>query len=266
MMRGNKKRRLKKPLRQLHPLNQEKSYQKALRGVVKQIKIAVDEYLIPQLPYLLHDVHKNKPTALRDDTKSDTDRIFKKIKLYLDENVDEEHIAKLHAAEVNSFQAMQWRKQILHMFDINIFTNEPWLKDHLDGWVNANVGLIKSLEDTALSQIEYQVKQGFVQGLRHESISDNIEERLGVAESRADLIGRDQVSKLNGQLNELRQTDLGITDYVWRTAGDERVRESHAENDGETFGWDDPPEETGHPGEDINCRCIAEPVFSEDLF
>ncbi len=43
-------------------------------------------------------------------------------------------------------------------------------------------------------------------------------------------------------------------------AGDERVRPSHEALDGTRQRWDDPPAE-GHPGEPINCRCIAEPVL-----
>jgi len=46
--------------------------------------------------------------------------------------------------------------------------------------------------------------------------------------------------------------------YVWRTVGDNRVRSSHAQREGEVFAWDNPPE-GGHPGQDYNCRCRAEP-------
>jgi SPP1 gp7 family putative phage head morphogenesis protein len=48
-----------------------------------------------------------------------------------------------------------------------------------------------------------------------------------------------------------------VTDhYVWRTRRDERVRTSHRRNDGRIFSWASPPD-TGHPGEDYNCRCEA---------
>lgn len=50
------------------------------------------------------------------------------------------------------------------------------------------------------------------------------------------------------------------THYIWRTSGDSKVRSTHAENDGKIFAWDSPPE-TGHPGEDYNCRCWAEPYY-----
>lgn len=46
--------------------------------------------------------------------------------------------------------------------------------------------------------------------------------------------------------------------YVWLTAGDERVRASHAANDGKVFFWSDPPP-TGNPGEEYGCRCVAVP-------
>ncbi len=44
--------------------------------------------------------------------------------------------------------------------------------------------------------------------------------------------------------------------YIWRTVGDEKVRDSHAELDGTVRDLSDSPD----PGEDFNCRCWAEPV------
>jgi len=48
-------------------------------------------------------------------------------------------------------------------------------------------------------------------------------------------------------------------EYVWRTVGDDKVRGEHAQRAGQRFSWDDAPD-GGHPGEDYNCRCWAEPV------
>ncbi len=52
------------------------------------------------------------------------------------------------------------------------------------------------------------------------------------------------------------------THYIWRTAGDDKVRPSHAANDGKIIAWDNPPA-TGNPGEDFNCRCKAEAYVPE---
>lgn len=126
--------------------------------------------------------------------------------------------------------------------------------------VIANVGLIKSIPEKYFDRIENVVSNGFAEGLRWEGLIDAIRHIGDVTESRAKLIARDQMSKMNGSFNEARQTSLGIASYTWQISGDERVRESHAENDGQIFSWNSPPA-TGHPGQDINCRCVAVPYF-----
>ncbi len=55
----------------------------------------------------------------------------------------------------------------------------------------------------------------------------------------------------------------GSTHYIWRTQEDDKVRLSHAANDGRLFAWDTRPD-TGHPGEDYNCRCWAEPINAQE--
>lgn len=62
-----------------------------------------------------------------------------------------------------------------------------------------------------------------------------------------------------GLINQLRQQDLGIERYIWRSQDDAKVRDSHAEHDDQVFRWDEPPA-GGHPGQAHNCRCYAEPV------
>jgi SPP1 gp7 family putative phage head morphogenesis protein len=99
--------------------------------------------------------------------------------------------------------------------------------------------------------------------VRWESLVEAIKESGDVADSRAKLIARDQTSKINGAFTSVRQQSLGITKFVWQTAQDERVREEHADLDGEEYLWSEPPKE-GMPGEAVNCRCIALPVFELD--
>jgi SPP1 gp7 family putative phage head morphogenesis protein len=62
-----------------------------------------------------------------------------------------------------------------------------------------------------------------------------------------------------GLINQLRQQDLGIERYIWRSQDDAKVRDSHAEYDDQVFRWDEPPA-GGHPGHAHNCRCYAEPI------
>lgn len=105
-----------------------------------------------------------------------------------------------------------------------------------------------------------------VYNLRNEELRDRLiekmKERGEVNESRAALIARDQTLKLNGAMTRIRQTNAGVTSYVWSTSNDERVRDTHKELDGQQFDWSSPPE-PGHPGEDYQCRCVAIPVIDE---
>lgn len=57
--------------------------------------------------------------------------------------------------------------------------------------------------------------------------------------------------------------ERSTTHYIWRTRGDNKVRATHAANNGRIFSWDDPPV-TGHPGEDYGCRCWAQPYRPAD--
>lgn len=57
----------------------------------------------------------------------------------------------------------------------------------------------------------------------------------------------------------LKATHQSLPYYRWRTQRDERVRATHAANEGKIFAWARPPA-AGHPGTEPGCRCHAEPV------
>lgn len=124
-----------------------------------------------------------------------------------------------------------------------------------------NVALIRSVQTRYLDDVGKVVLRGISTGARAADIADELEDRFGVAETNALRIARDQIGKFNGQLNAVRQQQLGVEGFVWRTMRDGRVREEHEDLDGEKFSYDDPPLE-GLPGEPINCRCYAEPDFA----
>lgn len=86
-----------------------------------------------------------------------------------------------------------------------------------------------------------------------------LEARFDMSEDRARRIARDQVAKLNGQVNADRQIGLGVTHFRWKTRQDRKVRPLHKERRDQIYAWDDPPDgET--PGMPHNCRCHADPV------
>ena len=99
------------------------------------------------------------------------------------------------------------------------------------------------------------------------AVARAIEEATGASESHARLLARDQTLKLYSQVTQERHQAAGVTEYVWRSSRDERVRERHKALDGTRQKYSDPPvvdEATGrraHPGDDFQCRCTADPVL-----
>lgn len=138
----------------------------------------------------------------------------------------------------------------------------PTMRPLIDGWRKDNVALIKNMHKEQVDKVERILDEGW--GRHPRSIAQDIEERIGVSKSRAELIARDQVLTLHAKITRHRQRAAGIDSYIWTTSQDERVREAHAELEGEEFSWDEggDPEE-GHPGEAVNCRCVAFPVLEE---
>ena len=94
-----------------------------------------------------------------------------------------------------------------------------------------------------------------------QALSQVVSKNYGSAGYSLRRITRDQTQKLIAQLNQQRQADVGVTHYVWRTSEDERVRPSHRRNNGREFAGRSPPPATGHPGNDIQCRCTADPIL-----
>ena len=144
---------------------------------------------------------------------------------------------------------------------------EPWgsnsgLAPSMAEAIKRNVALIQSIPNQQLDQVQATITEAFSSGLPVGDLQDQLEERFSVSESRAELIARDQVGKLNAEFNQERQEQIGVNSYIWQSSNDERTRPMHRELDGQQFEWDNPPitNEQGdrnNPGEDYQCRCNA---------
>lgn len=139
--------------------------------------------------------------------------------------------------------------------------NSPRIAEKVNAMTTANVQLIKSISSQYLDKVQNAVTQAVVNGKSNKDLVQQIKDIGKTTEKRAIFIARDQSSKLNAALTQARHEDMGITKYTWSTSGDERVRESHAEKDGQVFEYANPPADTGHPGHDFNCRCVAIPYL-----
>ena len=269
------KKRLRRAPRWLYPMSIEREYQSILVQYVNEMLLAAREILIPALPGLVGEADQSRPKT--DSYADNLDQMMQALSLGIDRRITKnwQTVTLDIGQKTSKWNSGQWQKSIKSVMGVNAAQYEPWLQDQLISFGKENVALISSIKDKSLSTIESNTQRAIRSGLRHEAIAQQIEDEFGTTKSRAKLIARDQVSKLNGQLTQLRQNDIGIKEYIWHTSGDERVRASHAIMDGKRCRWDDPtvyfdgkawvPRPSSavqeHPGGDFQCRCWAEPVF-----
>ena len=142
--------------------------------------------------------------------------------------------------------------------------NSPNIVERVNELTVSNIQLIKSIRTQYLDKVQNAVMQAMVQGSLNKDLAEQLKKLGKDAESRAMLIARDQSSKLNAALTRARHEEVGVKKYMWSTSGDERVRASHAEKDGQIFEYANPPADTGHPGHDVNCRCVQIPVLDTE--
>jgi SPP1 gp7 family putative phage head morphogenesis protein len=242
------------------PLALRAQYARDLVALVRRIGDVVKDVVVSRLPQL----ERQASVVAVLDTR-DAPELFDAVKVKLEFAFSPERLRKLTRG-VGEESARHQRTQLerqLSKVAVDVLGAEPYLDGAIRDFTRENLALIRGLKDDTLADLERRVTRAVADGQRASEIATEIEERLGVSESRARLIARDQVSKFQGDLAQLRQRELGITKYKWSTLGDGRERDEHKAQDGKVFEWGDPPP-TGHPGEDVQCRCYAEPVL-EDL-
>ena len=91
-------------------------------------------------------------------------------------------------------------------------------------------------------------------------VADRLTE-TGVAVDPNDPVITAIIARYAEILNGFLQTEgLHVDRCIWRSSADSRVRAAHAEYDDHIFFWS-ALREGGHPGQDWNCRCTAEPII-----
>lgn len=265
-----RRRRMPRPI---PPVAIRSEYLKVVINLINdKLKIAISQ-LNAELPALLEMAKRERGDSLGalirrifNDAASDRVKsLLERLARQVNEDATPaqiERMVSVIAERTSAHQRTQLLKQVKAATGVDPLLHEPDLRPRLAQFVAHNVSLIKSIPTRFFDSVEKTVMQGVRSGARADEIAEDLQDRLGVAETDAARIANDQVGKLMGELNMVRQTALGITGYTWRGMLDNRERAEHEDREGEHFEWDDPPE-GGHPGEDINCRCFAEPDLSE---
>ncbi len=162
------------------------------------------------------------------------------------------------AQRTSAWNRAQLRAQVVAALGIDLPLSDPLLGPRLEAFISENLALIKAVPNRFIDEVEQEVVSAVRRGARYAELAEKLEARFGVAKGAAMRLAKDQVGKLYADLNQVRQEDLGLKGYVWRTMHDARVRQDHQTREGKKFLWSDPPR-GGHPGAAVLCRCYAEP-------
>jgi len=251
----------KKRTKKVQPIKTPKSpgvrYRRWLENLVKQLRIDTNTQIVPIL--------KQFETEYVNDAYARTlEQAFDNLrKSYETIGINAKTVSSSFVGNANNVNKKRFYSAMEKATGVNIesvIQNEG-LEDILVATTRENVNLIRSIPEEYFKKIETLVFTSTTQGDTAGSMIKQIQNIGKTTTKRARLIARDQSSKLNSALSQQRQQNLGVEEYIWRTAGDERVRENHRSKNGKTFRWDDPPKDTGHPGQAIQCRCVAQPII-----
>ncbi len=271
------------------PKSMAVNYWRDIKPVTDKIRRLYNELIEPELEALLWFAYVEVPDSSMDDSVTEKiGKLFRRFRINyygqeypIDGDVktiafrnkvenqvekDSKAIARFHKARFDS--------NAKFVIGIDPLKSEPWLKGYLRDWTTQNVNLIKDIPDFAVDSMENLVTQSVLRGDSQTFLKGQIINLLGVTDSRARLIARDQSNKLYGTLTELRSQFNGWDFYEWNDSNDSRVRtlanssgySDHARLDGKIFKFSEPPVtvfkgkragERNNPGQDINDRCVA---------
>jgi len=272
LMANKGKIRIRRPKKWLYPMPAERAYIKEVQAINKVYWEKVRENIIPNLSMLVAQAQSIRPddngeridAAWVDHLKQLTEKT-----LYdFDKAVGKPKISAIsaeQAAKLSMFNKSQFVKVIHSALAVNPIVQESWLEPQMKAFTQQNVDLITNLSVEQNGRVQQTLYRNLSAGKGIDAIKEELDKDESIGQNRSKLIARDQTNKFNGQLTQLRQQEVGIGSYIWTTSRDERVRPEHAALEGKMFSWNQPPS-IGNPGEPINCRCIAQPVITDDMF
>lgn len=285
-------KRLKKPPRRESPKAIEAKYFLLLKKALEEIRDVAARKIVPEIGRIVRLAPRELRTQRRDAVSADVvrlddfddeiDRLVDGLRVVTAERIkkDTAQAASGVALETSRAQKNDHQETFERVLGVRPDLAEPWLRPVVDNFVRTNVRAIEDLTETAFDTIERRIGDGVRQGLSADTIAQQLLADLGEGEDsitakRAAFIASDQVTSFYGDLARVRQQEIGVERYTWRTSRDERVRHSHREREGEVFTWEDivpqleakgleVDDNDGHPGRPPRCRCYPEPRL-EDL-
>ena len=167
-------------------------------------------------------------------------------------------------------------KELSGGMSIKTSTVGEQVSERLKASIDANVGLIKSINSDYLGKVKDAVNRSIMTGNGLQDLVPFLKKQRGITTRRARNMALDQTRKAFNSLNAARMQDVGVETYEWvHTGGSVAPRPFHINNsptglNGGIFSLTKPPVidpktgERGIPGQLPNCKCRMRPVIKFD--
>jgi SPP1 gp7 family putative phage head morphogenesis protein len=294
MAKKRRTRQRRSPL-WLYPRSIEKSFARELRTLIGgRFDQAMRRIIFPKLEQLVRQAEDERAGRRSDAIPDELAELIRRLEITLEDVPEKSRKrARSMGADLSNVNRSEWRKIQEATLGVEVFAGEPWFRDRMQQMTTANAQMATALTAKQIGRVNEIITTGLQTGMRVETLRKRLQDQIGVTKSKAALLARDQVAKFNSQLTQLRQEEIGVTKYIWRTSRDERVRgrpgglysnarPRHWQLEGKYCRWDDPTvysTDKGrtwkkrsnlevvelHPGIDYQCRCTPEPVLDEIL-
>lgn len=143
------------------------------------------------------------------------------------------------------------------------------LKPTTNALILETIEWVKRLRDNTLNDFTTNSLRLMSLGNNLSTIIKNFNELVDDKKSNAKFLARNQISNFNSMLTKVRAQNVNITEAIWATAEDERVRPSHKDRDQKQFDlkkglYSSKDGKFLLPGIDYNCRCSYILILPED--
>lgn len=165
----------------------------------------------------------------------------------------------------------EFYKRVAAKTGINVadLITKEGMKPTTNALVTETAQWIKTLRDDTFQKFTNNTLFAMSQGESLDTIVSQFDDVVAERKNHAKFLARNQVQNYNSITTKIRAQNLGITKAIWETAGDERVRPSHADREGKEFDLAEGLYSSVDgiyllPGTDYNCRCTYTMIIPED--
>lgn len=125
---------------------------------------------------------------------------------------------------------------------------------------------IKGFTQEMIKSLRRDVQTSAEAGYRFDLLAAKMLRKYDITKAKATFLARTETSIFMAEYRKDRFLAAGVTEYYWRTSGDNRVRDDHKRLNGRRFFYEAPPVAdratgtTANPGGIWNCRCNDQPI------